>query len=149
MSFLQDMSAYVKKIQFKLHESYTNPLRGKQSLYFSSKLFPSREESKSVSVFVLSLDVGISLEVELFCSSCIRQLFMRITNSGKCCYFWPIIRPIYPKRLTVNSETGHYWSCRSEESQWCLESFCNSDAGCRMWTCTLSAGCLIYRRVMR
>lgn len=25
----QDMSAYVKKIQFKLHESYGNPLRGK------------------------------------------------------------------------------------------------------------------------
>lgn len=24
----QDMSAYVKKIQFKLHESYVNPLRG-------------------------------------------------------------------------------------------------------------------------
>lgn len=26
----QDMSAYVKKIQFKLHESYANPLRGVQ-----------------------------------------------------------------------------------------------------------------------
>lgn len=26
--FRQDMSAYVKKIQFKLHESYGNPLRG-------------------------------------------------------------------------------------------------------------------------
>lgn len=25
----QDMSAYVKKIQFKLHESYGNPLRGR------------------------------------------------------------------------------------------------------------------------
>lgn len=24
------MSAYVKKIQFKLHESYGNPLRGEQ-----------------------------------------------------------------------------------------------------------------------
>lgn len=26
------MSAYVKKIQFKLHESYGNPLRGERSL---------------------------------------------------------------------------------------------------------------------
>jgi len=26
------MSAYVKKIQFKLHESYTNPLRGEPTL---------------------------------------------------------------------------------------------------------------------
>lgn len=29
--FFQDMSAYVKKIQFKLHESYGNPLRGEQA----------------------------------------------------------------------------------------------------------------------
>ncbi len=28
--YSQDMSAYVKKIQFKLHESYANPLRGVQ-----------------------------------------------------------------------------------------------------------------------
>lgn len=27
----QDMSAYVKKIQFKLHESYGNPLRGEET----------------------------------------------------------------------------------------------------------------------
>lgn len=32
MSFFQDMSAYVKKIQFKLHESYGNPLRGEYVL---------------------------------------------------------------------------------------------------------------------
>ena len=27
---LQDMSSYVKKVHFKLHESYANPLRGKR-----------------------------------------------------------------------------------------------------------------------
>lgn len=32
---LQDMSAYVKKIQFKLHESYGNPLRGEETIYIS------------------------------------------------------------------------------------------------------------------
>lgn len=34
--FYQDMSAYVKKIQFKLHESYGNPLRGEMTLYIAS-----------------------------------------------------------------------------------------------------------------
>lgn len=36
--FPQDMSAYVKKIQFKLHESYGNPLRGEQILQSVQKL---------------------------------------------------------------------------------------------------------------
>ena len=32
LHFLKDMSSYVKKVHFKLHESYANPLRGKRSL---------------------------------------------------------------------------------------------------------------------
>ncbi|NXX17923.1 YETS4 protein, partial [Podargus strigoides] len=36
----EDMSAYVKKIQFKLHESYGNPLRGDSTEALSSTLTP-------------------------------------------------------------------------------------------------------------
>lgn len=32
------MSAYVKKIQFKLHESYVNPLRGEKTLMSVKKV---------------------------------------------------------------------------------------------------------------
>ena len=31
---MQDMSAYVKKVHFKLHESYPNPNRGQSHLFF-------------------------------------------------------------------------------------------------------------------
>lgn len=49
------MSAYVKKIQFKLHESYGNPLRGKRS-FTSCYLFVfffQCIQSWSCSLFIL------------------------------------------------------------------------------------------------
>ena len=33
------MSSYVKKVHFKLHESYANPLRGKRSKYWQISFY--------------------------------------------------------------------------------------------------------------
>lgn len=61
------MSAYVKKIQFKLHESYGNPLRGEQSVNIQMQM--DLEEIRTC----ISADVGLNY----FHWQCV-QLFLLI-----------------------------------------------------------------------
>lgn len=66
---IQDMSAYVKKIQFKLHESYGNPLRGGCTLY---------------------LFIGISIEImlNLNCITMDILLAFVLLYLTMCCFFF-------------------------------------------------------------